>query len=88
MRTRALIAVAVGLGLVPALLLRAETRKDSPHGDLALDCGDCHSSERWVPAAGAQVLLVPSPFSQDAASVRPHLAGAVVQPLHPSRQPA
>jgi hypothetical protein len=52
MSQRLLFAVAVGtfLGLLPAILLRAQGREEFPHGDLALDCGDCHGSDSWVPA--------------------------------------
>jgi hypothetical protein len=51
MRAHALVGIAVGsiLGFVPAIVLRAQGRNDSPHGDLTLDCGDCHGSDGWVP---------------------------------------
>jgi hypothetical protein len=51
MRARVLVGIAVGsiLGFVPAIQLRAQGRNDSPHGDLALDCGECHGSDGWVP---------------------------------------
>jgi len=48
-RSLPIVALCLGLALVPVLLLRAQNRDDYPHGDLALDCGDCHTSERWVP---------------------------------------
>ncbi|MGE0455545.1 MAG: cytochrome c3 family protein [Vicinamibacteria bacterium] len=40
------------LGLIaalPLLLLRAQAASGPPHGDLSLDCGECHSPERWAP---------------------------------------
>jgi len=61
MRARVSLALAAGLGLlfVPVLLLRAQNRQDSPHGELGLDCGDCHTSERWAP------VKEPSRFQHD-----------------------
>jgi len=52
-RDRALRAIACGLGLLlaPVLLARAQVRDDSPHGRLAIDCGECHSPEGWAPLA-------------------------------------
>lgn len=48
-RSRILV-VAVGLGVLgPVILSRAQGQKESPHGKLALDCGDCHTAERWSP---------------------------------------
>lgn len=40
---------AVFLFLVSVLLLRGQTASESPHGDLRIDCGECHTPERWVP---------------------------------------
>ena len=42
-------ALVASLALVPALALRGQSRTDMPHGDLPLDCAECHSPERWVP---------------------------------------
>jgi hypothetical protein len=30
-------------------LLRGQERGDDPHGDLTLDCDECHTPEQWVP---------------------------------------
>jgi hypothetical protein len=40
------LAVAVLLSSGP---LAGEESQDMPHGDLSLDCGECHSPERWIP---------------------------------------
>ena len=38
----------VGALLLVPLLLSGQS-EDEPHGDLAIDCGDCHDAEKWVP---------------------------------------
>jgi hypothetical protein len=44
-----------GLGLgalvfLPVLYPRVQAQRgDSPHGDLAIDCGECHTPEGWTP---------------------------------------
>jgi hypothetical protein len=47
-------AILVALGapafvLGSVLLLRGQAATDMPHGDLKIDCGECHTPERWVP---------------------------------------
>ena len=57
MNPRTLLIVLLSLPLGSVLLLRAqesevsphEKPNDSPHGDLAMDCGECHVPERWAP---------------------------------------
>jgi hypothetical protein len=44
-----LAGVAATLLLAPAASLRAQGARDNPHGDLELDCGECHNPERWTP---------------------------------------
>jgi len=44
-------ALALVLGSV--LLLRGQGRTEMPHGDMKMDCGECHTPERWVPAGQA-----------------------------------
>jgi hypothetical protein len=41
------IALTVAFGLVP--VLRGQTQRAQPHGDIRRDCGECHNPERWVP---------------------------------------
>jgi len=41
---------AVMLVLAPGvLLLRGQSATEHPHGDLKIDCGECHGPDRWVP---------------------------------------
>ncbi|HEY6555246.1 MAG TPA: cytochrome c3 family protein [Vicinamibacteria bacterium] len=47
MTRRSLVVVLVVLCLASVIALRAQTTKDQPHGDIAMDCGECHTSERW-----------------------------------------
>lgn len=57
MNKRTVLLVALSLPLASVLLLHAqesdvsprEKSTDSPHGDLAMDCGECHVPERWAP---------------------------------------
>ena len=35
--------------LAPVLALWGQSDKDQPHGDIRIDCGDCHNPERWTP---------------------------------------
>ena len=49
MRRPVLAALVAALSLVPVLALRGQTTQDQPHGDLQLDCAECHNPERWVP---------------------------------------
>ena len=49
MRLRILPIFAMGVALVSVLLLRAQGAERSPHGDLAIDCGECHTPEKWAP---------------------------------------
>jgi hypothetical protein len=44
-----LTALAATLLLAPTL--RAQTAGGQPHGNLQLDCAECHSPEKWVPLA-------------------------------------
>ncbi len=37
------------LVLASVLLLRGQGTTDMPHGDMKIDCGECHTPERWVP---------------------------------------
>jgi hypothetical protein len=45
---RPIILAAIIL-LSSGLLARGQESEDMPHGDLSLDCGECHNPERWVP---------------------------------------
>ena len=49
MRRPVLAALVAALSLVPVLALRGQSTQDQPHGDLQLDCAECHNPERWVP---------------------------------------
>jgi nitrate/TMAO reductase-like tetraheme cytochrome c subunit len=50
MRRSILVPVgALTLVLGSVLLLRGQGRTDMPHGDMKMDCGECHTPERWVP---------------------------------------
>ena len=50
MSRRLLAGLAASLLLVPAAALRAQSARDNPHGNgLQIDCGECHSPERWTP---------------------------------------
>lgn len=44
-----LVFGALGLLLGPVPTLRGQTRSAQPHGEIKLDCGQCHNPERWVP---------------------------------------
>jgi len=59
MRPRLSSIVVVGVLFAGALLLRAQGREKSPHGNLAIDCGECHTAESWVK------LKSPLPFRHD-----------------------
>jgi nitrate/TMAO reductase-like tetraheme cytochrome c subunit len=45
--TLALGALAILLG--PAAALRAQGRLEQPHGNIRIECNECHSPERWTP---------------------------------------
>ena len=49
MRRPVLVAAATALVLVPVLVLHGQSTSDQPHGDLKLDCAECHNPEKWVP---------------------------------------
>ena len=49
MRGPMLAAGAAALVLVPVLVLYGQSTKEQPHGDLKLDCAECHNPEKWVP---------------------------------------
>jgi hypothetical protein len=40
---------AAGLLLAPRFMRVSQAQDGMPHGDLKLDCGECHNAERWVP---------------------------------------
>ena len=46
---RGLWLAAVALLMVAALPVAASADQDNPHGELAIDCGECHSTEGWSP---------------------------------------
>lgn len=49
MRHAILAGSVAALVLVPVLALRGQDASDQPHGDLQLDCAECHNPEKWVP---------------------------------------
>jgi Zn finger protein HypA/HybF involved in hydrogenase expression len=49
MRRPVLVVAATALALVPVLVLHGQSTSDQPHGDLQLDCAECHNPEKWVP---------------------------------------
>lgn len=51
LRTKLLPAAlaTAGLLLAPRLMRGSQAQEGMPHGDLKLDCGECHTAERWVP---------------------------------------
>jgi hypothetical protein len=49
MRRRFLVLAAVLAAATPALVLRGQDESEMPHGQLRIDCGECHDKERWVP---------------------------------------
>jgi len=51
MRRTMLLALGASVILGGALRLGAQGAEQQPHGDLAIDCGECHSPERWTPVA-------------------------------------
>jgi hypothetical protein len=51
MRAPMLAAGAAAALLVPVLVLYGQSTKEQPHGNLALDCAECHLSETWTPLA-------------------------------------
>lgn len=55
--TACLVALVGWLGV--SLLAQEEPRSLSPHGDLAVDCQQCHTPEGWTPLAR------PLPFDHD-----------------------
>jgi len=46
---RARLLVALGVLWLQAALASAQGTASSPHGELQLDCAECHTPERWVP---------------------------------------
>jgi hypothetical protein len=48
-RTPVLAVGALGLVLGPVLALRGQTRSAQPHGEIKLECSQCHNAERWTP---------------------------------------
>ncbi|MGD8895053.1 MAG: cytochrome c3 family protein [Acidobacteriota bacterium] len=46
---RRLTLVFGALLLSSSLPVRGQDSGDDPHGNLTLDCGECHNPERWVP---------------------------------------
>ncbi len=51
MKQKLLSAGAAALVLLAVLGLRGQGDQRTPHGELRIDCGDCHTSERWTPLA-------------------------------------
>ena len=49
MRRPVLVVAATALALAPVLVLHGQSTSDQPHGDLQLDCAECHNPEKWVP---------------------------------------
>jgi hypothetical protein len=49
-RLSSILLVALVL-LAGVLLLRAQGAEEPVHGDLAIDCGECHSPEHWTPVS-------------------------------------
>jgi hypothetical protein len=55
MRGPLLATAAAVVALLPVLAVRGQNPggppapKEQPHGDLALDCAECHTAERWTP---------------------------------------
>jgi hypothetical protein len=48
MRREVLAVFALALLLAPVFALTQQA-PDQPHGDIRIDCGECHNPERWVP---------------------------------------
>jgi hypothetical protein len=47
---RRILAVAVAIAAcTPVLILRGQDTAEMPHGDLTIDCGECHDPEKWIP---------------------------------------
>jgi hypothetical protein len=69
MRRLALAAASALLVLGPGPVLRGQGTGENPHGTLAIDCGDCHVPEHWVP-------LSPTP------RFRHESTGYVLEPAH------
>lgn len=60
MKRRLLLGLGVLAGcLGPILASRAQDAGGSPHGEQSLDCGACHTAERWTP------VVRPSGFQHD-----------------------
>ena len=49
MRRLLVAGLAASFLLVSVLALRGQGTGDNPHGDLQIDCGECHNPERWTP---------------------------------------
>ncbi len=69
---RGILVGAVLLVFAPVLLLRGQVASEQPHGDLKLDCSECHVSERWTP------VLKPPRFRHETTGFRLELAHAQV----------
>ena len=73
MRRSILVPVgALTLVLGSVLALRGQGRTEMPHGDLKIDCGQCHTPERWVP------VVKPPAFHHDSTGFRLQSAHAQV----------
>jgi hypothetical protein len=49
MRFRLWLLIGICFMGTPSLLVWAQEADEFPHGDLALDCGECHDPEQWMP---------------------------------------
>ena len=49
MRRRLFVVAAAMAATSPALILRGQGTSEMPHGDLKIDCGECHDPESWTP---------------------------------------
>jgi hypothetical protein len=59
-RRRMLLTGAIAVWLAPAPVLPGQAAREQPHGDLAIDCGECHSPDKWIP------VKQPTAFRHDA----------------------
>ena len=66
--TLALLSLALLIG--PVLLLRGQTQAGQPHGEIKLDCSQCHNPERWTPAQTARFRHESTGFVLESAHAR------------------
>ncbi len=62
-------AALLTLTPLAVVLLAAQRPTENPHGDLAIDCGECHNPDRWVPVEDVKFRHETTGFALEGAHV-------------------